>query len=64
MKLLLELNRLGTAVIVATHDLGLVRRMRKNILRLKDGELTLHGPLKENAINPSPNDISTEGGPV
>ena len=53
MKLLLELNRLGTAVIVATHDLGLVRRMRKNILRLKEGQLTLHGPLKENSLNPA-----------
>ncbi|MEE9328993.1 MAG: cell division ATP-binding protein FtsE [Parvularculaceae bacterium] len=53
MKLLLELNRLGTAVIVATHDLGLVRRMRKNILRLKEGQLTLHGPLKENNLNPA-----------
>ena len=47
MRLLVELNRLGTAVIVATHDLALVRRMKKNILRLKDGNLTLHGPLKD-----------------
>ena len=47
MRLLVELNKLGTAVIVATHDLTLVRRMRKNILRLKDGQLTLHGPLKD-----------------
>ena len=49
MRLLVELNRLGTAVIVATHDLALVRRMKKNILRLKDGHLTLHGPLKDAA---------------
>ncbi|MBB4658591.1 cell division ATP-binding protein FtsE [Parvularcula dongshanensis] len=47
MRLLIELNRLGTAVIVATHDLGLVRRLGKNILRLKDGRVTLHGPLPE-----------------
>lgn len=47
MRLLVELNRLGTAVIVATHDLTLVRRMKKNILRLKEGRLTLHGPLKD-----------------
>ncbi len=47
MRLLVELNRLGTAVIVATHDLTLVRRMKKNILRLKDGRLSLHGPLKD-----------------
>lgn len=47
MRLLVELNKLGTAVIVATHDLDLVRRMKKNILRLKNGHLTLHGPLKD-----------------
>lgn len=47
MRLLVELNRLGTAVIVATHDVALVRRMKKKILRLKDGHLTLHGPLPD-----------------
>jgi cell division transport system ATP-binding protein len=47
MRLLLELNRLGTAVVVATHDLGLVRKLGKNILRLKDGRVTLHAPLSE-----------------
>ena len=47
MRLLIELNRLGTAVIVATHDLGLVRRLGKNRLRLKDGRVTLHGPLPD-----------------
>ena len=50
MRLLVELNKLGTAVIVATHDLTLVRRMRKNILRLKDGQLTLHGPLRDPVV--------------
>ncbi len=53
MRLLVELNRLGTAVIVATHDLDLVRRMKKNILRLKGGRLTLHGPLKERTHKPA-----------
>ncbi len=48
MRLLIELNKLGTTVIVATHDLALVRRMRKSVLRLKEGRLTLHGPLKDN----------------
>ncbi|ADM09383.1 hypothetical protein PB2503_06587 [Parvularcula bermudensis HTCC2503] len=47
MQLLLELNRLGTAVIVATHDFHLVRRIPEKILRLKDGHVTLHGPLSE-----------------
>ena len=52
MRLLLELNRLGTAVIVATHDLNLVRGLRQNILRLKDGKVTLHGPIPEEAAPP------------
>ncbi|MEM9234277.1 MAG: cell division ATP-binding protein FtsE [Pseudomonadota bacterium] len=47
MQLLLELNRLGTAVIVATHDFQIVRRIPMKILRLKDGHLTLHQPLAE-----------------
>jgi cell division transport system ATP-binding protein len=47
MRLLLELNRLGTAVIVATHDLNLVRGLKQNILRLKDGKVTLHGPIPD-----------------
>ena len=45
MRLLLELNRLGTAVIVATHDLALVKRLGRNILRLKEGRVTLHAPI-------------------
>lgn len=49
MRLLLELNRLGTAVIVATHDLGLVRGLKQSILRLKDGKVTLHGPIPDEA---------------
>ncbi|WP_410795975.1 cell division ATP-binding protein FtsE [Parvularcula sp. LCG005] len=47
MQLLIELNRLGTAVIVATHDLALVRRLPMKILRLKEGQVTLHQPLGE-----------------
>jgi cell division transport system ATP-binding protein len=54
MRLLLELNRLGTAVVVATHDLALVRGLRQNILRLKDGQVTLHGPIGEN-VESAPN---------
>lgn len=47
MQLLIELNRLGTAVVVATHDLGLVKRLPMKILRLKSGHVTLHQPLGE-----------------
>ncbi|NNU16576.1 cell division ATP-binding protein FtsE [Parvularcula sp. ZS-1/3] len=49
MRLLLELNRLGTAVIVATHDLGLVRGLKQPILRLKDGKTNLHAPIPDEA---------------
>ena len=36
-----ELNKLGTAVILATHQRHLVERFRKPELRLKDGKLTM-----------------------
>lgn len=39
MKLFVELNRLGAAVIVATHDLHLVEALGKQTLRLEDGRL-------------------------
>ncbi|MEL6790748.1 MAG: cell division ATP-binding protein FtsE [Pseudomonadota bacterium] len=39
MKLIVELNKLGSAVIVATHDLDLVRRLNKPTLSLKQGRL-------------------------
>lgn len=60
MRLLIELNRLGTAVIVATHDLGLVRRLGRNILRLKDGRVTLHGPLPEKPGDAAPAPVPAE----
>lgn len=47
MSLLLQLNRMGTAVVVATHDMGMVRRIPEKILRLKDGRVTLHQPLSQ-----------------
>lgn len=39
MRLLLELNRLGATVLVATHDEGLVRAAGMPVLELKNGEL-------------------------
>ncbi|MEM1343498.1 MAG: ATP-binding cassette domain-containing protein [Pseudomonadota bacterium] len=43
LKLLIELHRLGKTVVVATHDLGLIRAARgevsTRILRLADGQL-------------------------
>ncbi|MEO0820682.1 MAG: ATP-binding cassette domain-containing protein [Pseudomonadota bacterium] len=47
LRLLVELNRLGKTVLIATHDLGLIRSAKKivtaRILRLADGQLALGG---------------------
>ncbi len=45
LRLLIELNRLGKTVLIATHDLGLIRSARGSvsarILRLSDGRLSV-----------------------
>jgi len=40
MKLFIELNKLGAAVIVATHDLHLVQSLGKPVLSISDGRLS------------------------
>ncbi|GJL90421.1 MAG: cell division ATP-binding protein FtsE [Hyphococcus sp.] len=40
MKLFVELNKLGAAVIVATHDLHLVQSIGKPVLRIANGSVT------------------------
>jgi cell division transport system ATP-binding protein len=42
MRLFEELNRLGTTIVVATHNLQLVRESRHPELRLDDGTLSRH----------------------
>jgi len=42
-----EMNRMGTTVVVATHNEGLIRRMAHPILHLDDGELTVRPPERE-----------------
>ncbi|MBQ7677560.1 MAG: ATP-binding cassette domain-containing protein, partial [Lachnospiraceae bacterium] len=37
MKLLEEINRRGTTVIVVTHDQGIVRAMNKRVITIKRG---------------------------
>lgn len=44
MRLFLELNRLGTAVLIATHDQTLVQRLKRATLRLSGGRLTTLTP--------------------
>jgi cell division transport system ATP-binding protein len=41
LHLFLELNRLGTTMLIATHDKGLVRQAERPLLHLEAGELTL-----------------------
>jgi cell division transport system ATP-binding protein len=41
LHLFLELNRLGTTMLVATHDRSLVRQADKSILHLEAGELSI-----------------------
>lgn len=43
MHLIRSLNRLGTTVIVATHNLGLVARNPAPVIELHDGRMTWHG---------------------
>ena len=40
LRLFVELNRLGTTVLIATHDQDLVARSGKGVLHLEDGRLT------------------------
>lgn len=40
MKLFVELNKLGAAVIVATHNLHLVQQLGKPVLRIADGRVS------------------------
>lgn len=39
MHLFLELNKIGTTMVIATHDLGLIEQLGANVLRLEKGEL-------------------------
>ncbi len=40
LRLFVELNRLGTTVLIASHDAALVRRAGQPVLRLVDGQLS------------------------
>ncbi|KJZ18011.1 cell division ATP-binding protein FtsE [Loktanella sp. S4079] len=47
LALLVELNRMGKTVLIATHDLTMIRSLKSDVdarvLRLKDGQLTVAG---------------------
>jgi cell division transport system ATP-binding protein len=42
LNLLVELNRFGTAVVIATHDLTLMDRFNARRMILTDGRLDIH----------------------
>jgi len=44
MRLFAELNRLGATVVIATHDLHLVRSMKAPVLNIADGRLIQETP--------------------
>ena len=39
MKVLNEINRLGTTIIMVTHDRGIVRKMKKRVVLLDSGRI-------------------------
>ncbi len=42
MRLFIELNKLGTSVIIATHDIGLMNQFEARRLVLEEGRLTIY----------------------
>ena len=40
-RLFLELNKIGTTVVIATHDEGMIERFGRPVLRLEEGELRM-----------------------
>jgi len=47
MYLFVELNKLGTAIVLATHDTHLLQRFRFPVMRLRDGLLAIERPPAE-----------------
>jgi len=43
MHLFVELNKIGTTLVIATHDEAMIREFRRPVLRLADGEVTVEG---------------------
>ena len=42
MRLFVELNRLGTSVVIATHDINLMNQFDARRLVLEEGRLTIY----------------------
>lgn len=50
MRFFLQLNELGATVLIASHDLDLIRRLRRRVLVLRGGELVDDIPAREEAV--------------
>jgi cell division transport system ATP-binding protein len=46
-RLFVELNRLGTTVLIATHDQDLIARSGRPVLHLEGGRINLRSPLSQ-----------------
>jgi cell division transport system ATP-binding protein len=55
MRLFQELNKIGTTVVVATHDLDLIHRFGNPVMYLKDGLLSSRSPSEVPARFSEPN---------
>ena len=64
IRLFQELNRLGTTVLIATHDEQLAKRFRHPCLRLHDGRLTRDGEGWPAMGYAHPADVERDGAPV
>jgi len=42
MQLFEQFNQVGVTVLIASHDLGMIRKMKKRIITLRDGRLLSH----------------------
>jgi len=42
MQLFEQFNQVGVTVLIASHDLGMIRKMKKRIITLRDGRLLTH----------------------
>ena len=42
MRLFVELNRLGTSVVIATHDINLMNQFNARRLVIEEGRLTVY----------------------